>query len=89
MRIFFYMGRNPDNISGVSWKLWKIACKGRRIQTWWGRVRLNKRKILPAGELQTQVRTFPTHAAALEHAERKISAKVARGYETKPRRRRA
>ena len=27
MKIFFYMDRNPNNVSGVSWKIWKIERK--------------------------------------------------------------
>ena len=30
MKTFFYMGRNRQNVSGVSWKIWKIERRGRK-----------------------------------------------------------
>jgi hypothetical protein len=37
VKIFFYMGRNPANKSGVSWKIWKVQRAGRTVTVFWGR----------------------------------------------------
>ena len=84
MKVFFYMGRNPRNKSGVSWK---IEVTGRRVTTLWGPACLRGRSVIAAGPLQSKTRTFPTDLAAVAHERKKISEKLAKGYERKPRRR--
>ena len=84
MKIFFYTGRNTQNVSGVSWKIWKIERKGRQVQTWWGSVNVDKRQIVPTATLQTQRRTHRTEDSAKANESRRIREKINSGYEKKP-----
>ena len=87
MKSFFYMGRNPKNKSGVSWKIWKIGQHGRTVTFVWGPVLIQRRKILPVGALQSRKRTFPTVQAARDHEAKRIKEQVRKGYERTARRR--
>jgi hypothetical protein len=86
MKTLFYMGRNPRNVSGVSWKIWKIERRGKRVQTWWGPAHVVKRKVVPKYRLQTKSRTFRTEEAAREHEQRRIRDKEYKRYQRNPRR---
>jgi hypothetical protein len=90
MKTLFFMGRNEKNKSGLSWKIWKIQRKGRRVFTYWGPVRLVGRKVVPSGRLQSNVgRTplFRTAEAAAAYVAVRVRRKLAKGYELSPRRR--
>ena len=87
MRVFFFMGRNPSNQSGVSWKIWKIARTGKVVTVFWGPARLRNRKVLPVGELQSKKRTFGSAAAAVKFEMNRIQSKISKGYERRPRKR--
>lgn len=81
------MDRNDQNVSRVSWKIWKIQRKGNRLQTWWGPAEIGPRRIpVPKHELQTKSWTFRTEEAARENEQRRIRKKANEGYERKPRR---
>ncbi len=88
MKIFFYMGRNPRNKSGVSWKFWKIERRGKRVRTWWGPAVVVKRKVVPRATLQTRSWVFSSEAQAMEYEALRVRRKEAKGYERSPRRRR-
>ena len=88
MKIFFYTGRNERNVSGVSWKIWKIERKGKRLQTWWGPAEVLQRQVVPKF-LQTWSANYPTENAAKEDEKRRINEKTREGYERKPRQVRA
>jgi hypothetical protein len=81
MKTLFYMGAHPRNVSGVSWKIWKIQRKGKRLQTWWGPAHVVKRKVVPKFKLQTQSWTFRAEQAAREDEQRRIREKENEGYE--------
>ena len=85
MKILFFTGRNPKNVSGLSWKIWKIEQKGRAVTAWWGPVDVVGRKITPAARLQSKTWRFRTEALAKEDAGRRLTQKLNRGYEKKPR----
>ena len=85
MKIFFYMGRNDRNVSGVSWKVWKIERKGKHLQTWWGAAEVIRRKVVPKFALQTWTSTYGSDSAAREDEDRRIREKRKEGYERKPR----
>src|SRR6516164_7314844 len=87
MKSFFYMGRNEENVSRVSWKIWKIECKGNRVVTQWGPVSLVRRKPVPKATLQSKEWHFRTPAAARDYEQKQIRRKLAKGYERSPRRR--
>jgi hypothetical protein len=87
MKTFFYMGRNPQNVSGVSWKIWKIERTGRRVRVQWGPARLLKRSVRPSGKLQEKTFTFRTDDAARRDESARVREKVGKGYEPRPRRR--
>lgn len=87
MKTFFYMGRNDHNISRVSWKIWKIDCKGNRVLMRWGPATVVKRKPVPKGTLQSKVLRFRTQAAAKQYEQKRIQGKLAKGYERAPRQR--
>ena len=81
MRIFYYLGRDADNKSGVAFKMWKIERKGNEVTTWWGPVRIEKRKVLPASTLQKHWRKFSPVDSAVDYVEEKIRDKQRKGYE--------
>jgi predicted DNA-binding WGR domain protein len=85
MKIFFYMGRNDQNVSRVSWKVWKIERKGRRVFTQWGPAILRDRKpVLEYIQWSKETR-FGTEAGAKEYEQKKIESKLAKGYQRSPR----
>ena len=84
MKVFYFMGRNKQNKSGVSWKLWKIERKGREVSVWWGAVAVIKRRIVPTGRLQTKCWRFTSEPAALAFEAARIHSKEASGYQRKP-----
>ena len=85
MKIFFYMGRNPGTKSGVSWKIWKIECKGRKVTTYWGPAILVNRKPRPSRTLQSRTRHFTSEALAKGFVEGKIRNKLGKGYQRRTR----
>ena len=90
MKIFFFMGRNDKTKSGVSWKIWKIQRKGRKVITWWGAATLVRRKVVPQGKLQSSIQrtpTFATVADAAKYEAKRIARKKAKGYQLRTRRR--
>jgi hypothetical protein len=85
VKIFFYMGRNGANKSGVSWKLWKISRAGRTVTVFWGQAKLQNRKVMPVGALQSKSRRFPSLDAAREFEENRIREKLGKGYQRRTR----
>jgi hypothetical protein len=85
MKIFYFMGRNENNKSGVSWKLWKIERDRRRVCVWWGPIAVIKRRVIPTGRLQHKCWTFRSGAEATLFEIRRIHSKEIGGYERKPR----
>lgn len=89
MKTLFFTGRNPDNISGVSWKVWKIQRKGRVVETRWGPIKIVRRRIVHSRVLSCKRwPPFPTLRAAEAFYERKVREKLRAGYQLKPRGRR-
>jgi hypothetical protein len=86
VKIFYYMGRNAANKSGVSWKIWKVRRAGRSVTASWGPARLVKRKVVPAGTLQSKALRFTSPGAACEYERRRIREKLGKGYERRTRR---
>jgi predicted DNA-binding WGR domain protein len=86
MRTFFYFGRNPQNKSGVSWKLWKIERQGRTVSFAWAPAVIRKRRVVPAGALQLRKTKFRSVSAAVEHFKRRIREQLRKGYEPAVRR---
>jgi predicted DNA-binding WGR domain protein len=87
MKTLFYMGRNDQNKSGVSWKIWRIKREGKRLTTSWGAAEVGRRrKVVPKYNLQTRSWTFPTEQAAREEEQRRIREKLSGGYQRTPRR---
>lgn len=86
MKVFFLCGPNPNNVNGMSCKVWKIERTGRTVITWWGRADVIARKLTPLGELQSKARKFRTEDAAASHERGRITSKLAKGYDRKPRR---
>jgi predicted DNA-binding WGR domain protein len=80
VKIFFFMGRNRKNKSGVSWKLWKIQRQGRAISLLWGPATLRRRKVVPQF-LQSKTLRFRSAAAAREAESRRIANKLKKGYQ--------
>jgi len=86
MKIFYYMGDNHKNRSGVSWKMWKIERSGRMVTVWWGPATIIRRRPTPLNTLQEQSWTFPSEKAAKEDEEDRITEKLAKGYKRTARR---
>lgn len=85
MKTFFFFGRNHNNKSGVSWKIWKIERRGTSLHIFWGPAVIDGRKVSPRGELQSKVVRFRSDAAARADEARRIDEKLGSGYERKPR----
>jgi len=84
MKVFFYMGRNPANRSGVSWKIWKVTRKGQSVTTIWGPAVLKNRKVVSVYKAKkTRFLSSPKKAIAYEAT--LIRAKLAKGYERRTR----
>jgi hypothetical protein len=84
MKTFFFMGRNPKTKGGVSWKIWKIERKGRRVTTWWGPATLRRRKVVPVGKLQSSTQRTPPFrsvARAVAYQQARITRKLTKGYQ--------
>lgn len=58
MKVFFLCGPNPNNLSGMSCKVWKIQRSSRKVTTWWGRADVLNRKVTSIGRLQSNTRKF-------------------------------
>jgi predicted DNA-binding WGR domain protein len=84
MKVLVYMGPNPRNTSGVSWKMWKIHRRGREVTVWWGRATIARHKLKPAFNLQSRTWRFRTEEGAREDQQRRIQKKLSRGYEPMP-----
>jgi hypothetical protein len=85
MRVLFFMGRNSRNVSGVSWKLWKIKRRGRSLTAFWGAAVLQDRRVVPANTLRSRTWTFRTPAAAEASLKARIDEKLRKGYERRTR----
>jgi len=81
MRTFVYMGPNPGNKSGVSWKVWKIERRERKVTVWFGKATVKLHKLVPSNTLSTKSWTFRTDQAAIEAVKRRIQEKEKEGYE--------
>jgi predicted DNA-binding WGR domain protein len=86
VKTFFFMGRNPENKSGVSWKMWKIERAGRTVTVFWGPVVLRKRRVVPSAKLQTKVFRLSSEATAKAFELARIESKLRSGYQRRPRR---
>ncbi len=86
------MGPNKQNVSGMSYKIWKIARVGRRVRTQWGPATIDHstRKVVPTRALQEFLSpsAFPSEAAARADEVRRVKEKLSEGYKPAPRRRR-
>ncbi len=78
------MGPNTYNLSGVSWKIWKIEVRGRKVTSKWGAAYLSGRKPTPH-YLQKKTWTFKSVKEAKEFEAKRIARKLAMGYERTPR----
>jgi hypothetical protein len=87
MKTLFYMGRNDQNLSRLSWKIWRIKREGKRLTTWWGAavVSPSRRPMPKYKRLQSKSWTFRTEQAAREDERRRIREKLNGGYERNPR----
>jgi hypothetical protein len=90
MKIFFYVGRNEENLSGMSSKIWKIQRTGRSVTTYWAGAKMAKsRKLAAVGKFSSKKTTFPSLRDAEEFESRIILRKLKSGYERKPRRKKS
>lgn len=85
MKTFFFMGLNPRNDSGVSWKIWRIERRGHSVTTWWGAAHVVRRKVVPMSNFGSKSRTFRSDAAAREFEKARIRSKENKGYRRRPR----
>ncbi|MBI2202965.1 MAG: hypothetical protein HYU41_03790 [Candidatus Rokubacteria bacterium] len=87
MKTFFFMGRNPKNKSGVSWKIWKIQRQGRTVTVFWAPAVLKKRRVRTAGKLHIKKITRSSVADAIVFERTRVQSKLRKGYQRRPRRR--
>ena len=84
MRTFVYMGPNAANKSGVSWKVWKIERRDRKVTVWFGKATVKLHKLVPYNTLSSKSWTFRTDKAAIEAVKKRIQEKENEGYEKIP-----
>lgn len=84
MKVFFFTGRNANNLSGMSWKVWKIERRSRSVIAYWGPAVVENRQAVPAGKLQSIKRTFKSEAEAEAFERARIDEKLQKGYERRP-----
>ena len=63
--------RRFEFVSGSSAKFWEIANNNREVTVRYGRIGSNG---------QTQTKSFTDPAAAAQHADKQVAAKLAKGY---------
>lgn len=85
MKTFFYMGINPNNKCGVSWKIWKIQRSVRTVTTHWGPAEITGHAVVPKGRLQNMEKPFSSLGEAQAYEQQRIASKLRKGYERKPR----
>jgi hypothetical protein len=81
MKIFFFMGRNADNKSGLSWKIWKINRRGRVVTVFWGAAKLVQRKPKLVNVPQEKIHRLRSVEAARDFEQSIIRSKEAKGYQ--------
>ena len=88
VKIFFYFGRNPRNISGMSAKIWKIERRATTVTVWWGRAQLIDRRPVDVSGFESKAwPPFKSVKAAREFEMKRIEVKLRQGYQRNPRRR--
>lgn len=85
MKTLYYMGSNPRNQSGVSWKMWKVQRRGRTVTIYWGRATIRNHKLMPAGSLTAKSFKFRAVADAQAELAWRVERKLAKGYAVLPR----
>jgi hypothetical protein len=84
MSTYFFMGRNDQNVSGVSWKLWRIVRSSTSVTVWWGPAHVVKRKIVAKGRLQSKTwPSFRTQREALAFRRARVQEKLREGYQAR------
>ncbi len=63
--------RRFEFIEGTSCKFWEVSSNGNNVTVRYGRIGTNG---------QTQTKSFTSPAAAEQHADKQIAAKLAKGY---------
>lgn len=63
--------RRFEFIEGTSSKFWEVSSSGTKLTVRYGRIDTNG---------QTQTKSFTTPVAAVQHAEKQIASKLAKGY---------
>ena len=66
------MTRRFEYVGGSSAKFWEIQVAGKDVTVRYGRL---------GTDGQTQTKSFASDAKALDHAEKTIASKVAKGYQ--------
>jgi hypothetical protein len=84
MKIFYFMGANPRNKSGVSWKFWQIERRGLTVRVQFGHAELKKRIVVPRGHVYELEKHFSTIAEARSYEMSRIASKERKGYERHP-----
>ena len=82
MKVYFFMRRNPKNVSGMSYKVWKIERKGRKVTAWWGPAVVRRRRPVPASYLESKTWRFGSERAAVDFEEKRIRSKLDEGLRT-------
>jgi hypothetical protein len=89
MKTFSYMGPNEENVSGMSYKIWKIERRNRTVTVWYGGAIVKSRRPVPGHGQRTKSWTFANQDAAIENEKRRIREKENEGYKRIPRRKRS
>ena len=63
--------RRFEFIEGTSCKFWEVCVSGNNVTVRYGRIGTNG---------QSQTKSFTSPAAAAQHADKQIAAKLAKGY---------
>jgi len=84
LKTLFFMGINRANVSGVSWKMWRIHRSGQVVEVQWGAADLKNRRPRIIGSPQRRQWTLRTEAQAIADVSRRFEEKLREGYQVKP-----
>jgi len=86
MKTFYYMGPSEINVSGVSWKIWRVSRAGKQVTTSWGAAKIVNRRVVPVGQVQSKARHFSSAEEAAAYERDRVQSKLRKGYQRSARR---
>lgn len=79
METLVWLGSNPANVSGVSYKVYQAKVCGSKITATWGPVSVVKRQVV-RGWVQTNIKEYNSPALAQRAFDTLLESKYRKGY---------